>query len=81
MRTRARLATILCLALWTAAPAAAADRDYVLEVWGTERGLPTSFVSAIAQTPDGYLWIATQTGLVRFDGSRFVTFDPTTRRR
>ena len=33
-------------------------------------------VRAIAQTPDGYLWLATNTGLFRFDGIRFVLWDP-----
>ena len=56
--------------------AAAPSRDYVIDVWGTDRGLPTSFVNAVAQTPDGYLWIGTQNGLLRFDGLRFVAFDP-----
>jgi ligand-binding sensor domain-containing protein/signal transduction histidine kinase len=59
-----------------ATAAAAPARDYVIDVWGTERGLPTSFVNAVAQTPDGYLWIGTQNGLLRFDGLRFVAFDP-----
>jgi len=44
-------------------------------VWGTEDGLPQNRVQAIAQTPDGYLWIGTSEGLARFDGSRFITFD------
>ena len=56
--------------------AAAPSRDYIIDVWGTDRGLPTSFVNAVAQTPDGYLWIGTQNGLLRFDGLRFVAFDP-----
>jgi ligand-binding sensor domain-containing protein len=33
-------------------------------------------VTAIAQTPDGYLWAGTCNGVARFDGVRFVTFDP-----
>ena len=32
-------------------------------------------VQDLAQTPDGYLWVATLEGLVRFDGARFTTFD------
>jgi signal transduction histidine kinase/ligand-binding sensor domain-containing protein len=31
-------------------------------------------INGVAQTPDGYLWIATNSGLVRYDGVRFVTF-------
>lgn len=49
--------------------------QYVHEVWTTANGLPQNSVVAIAQTPDGYLWLGTENGLVRFDGVRFVTFD------
>ncbi|MBL8206065.1 MAG: hypothetical protein JNM09_17645 [Blastocatellia bacterium] len=41
----------------------------------TEDGLPQNSVLAIAQTRDGYLWIATYNGLARFDGVRFTIFD------
>jgi signal transduction histidine kinase/ligand-binding sensor domain-containing protein len=60
-----------------AAPAAPAPLpDYLVDVWGTEDNLPSSSVTSIIQTPDGYLWVGTYDGLVRFDGVRFVTFDP-----
>src|SRR5215467_6563396 len=42
--------------------------------WGAERGLPGGFITAIAQTADGYLWIGTDKGLVRFDGLNFHQF-------
>ncbi len=42
-----------------------------------EQGLPHNSVHAISQTRDGYLWIGTQNGLARFDGARFVNFNPT----
>ena len=48
--------------------------DYVLRTWEMDEGLPTDRVTGIAQTPDGFLWLATWNGLVRFDGVRFVTF-------
>lgn len=48
--------------------------DYVLRVWETDDGLPQNTVTGITQTPDGYLWLATQGGLVRFDGVRFTAF-------
>jgi signal transduction histidine kinase/ligand-binding sensor domain-containing protein len=50
--------------------------DYLTDVWTADNGLPSSSVTDIAQTPDGYLWVGTYNGLVRFDGVRFVTFDP-----
>src|SRR5580692_4466314 len=50
--------------------------DYLTDTWTSENGLPDNSVTAIAQTPDGYLWVGTYNGLSRFDGVRFVTFDP-----
>src|SRR5687768_5779773 len=77
MRACLSLAMASGVAVAVAATVAAAPpRDYVVDVWGTDRGLPTSFVTSIAQTPDGYLWVGTQNGLLRFDGLRFVAFDP-----
>lgn len=38
-------------------------------------GLPQNSLNAILQTRDGYLWLATHDGLVRFDGTHFVIFD------
>lgn len=54
---------------------AAGPREYHVEVWDTDRGLPSTFVTSLAQTPDGYLWAGTHAGLVRFDGVRFTVFD------
>jgi PAS domain S-box-containing protein len=45
--------------------------QYLHDSWGTERGLPGGSITAIAQTSDGYLWIGTDKGLVRFDGFNF----------
>jgi ligand-binding sensor domain-containing protein/signal transduction histidine kinase len=67
----------LCGALVLAAHYAAAG-EYLVDVWDSESGLPSSTVTALAQTAEGYLWIGTHNGLVRFDGVRFVTFDPST---
>ena len=53
-----------------------APGDYLVDVWTPEKGLPDSSVTALAQTPDGYLWVGTYNGVARFDGVRFVTFDP-----
>ncbi len=49
--------------------------EYVRSGWDTAQGLPQNSVLAIAQTPDGYLWLGTEEGLVRFDGVRFTVFD------
>ncbi len=42
--------------------------------WEREQGLPQNVVHALAQTRDGYLWLGSDDGLVRFDGVRFVSF-------
>lgn len=49
--------------------------DFSRRVWRMEDGLPQSRIQAISQTREGYLWIGTSGGLVRFDGVRFVVFD------
>jgi ligand-binding sensor domain-containing protein/signal transduction histidine kinase len=48
---------------------------YTRHVWQASDGLPEQTVQAFAQTPDGYLWIGTTGGLVRFDGAHFTVFD------
>ena len=49
--------------------------QYTHEVWQSENGLPQNSVNAICQTKDGFLWLGTQEGLVRFDGVQFTVFD------
>ncbi len=49
--------------------------DYFMRVWQTQDGLPNNAVTAIVQTQNGYLWLATYDGLVRFDGVTFTVFD------
>ncbi len=72
----------VCLLLCTlglvadARPASALDSSRALtqyghETWTSRQGLPQDTIQAITQTEDGYLWLATPAGLVRFDGMRF----------
>ena len=56
-------------------PAIQPASHYRSQTWTTDDGLPQNTVVALAQTPDGYLWIGTRFGLARFDGVRFVTFN------
>ena len=51
--------------------------QYLERRWTTEQGLPGGQVYALAQTPDGYLWIGTESSLLRFDGVRFTPIHPT----
>src|SRR5882672_7770909 len=48
--------------------------QYMREHWGSEKGFTGGSVTALAQTPDGYLWIGTEKGLIRFDGFSFLNF-------
>ncbi|HEX4006270.1 MAG TPA: two-component regulator propeller domain-containing protein [Acidobacteriaceae bacterium] len=78
----------MCKPLWTVAlcaaslglgptPARALDAHtalaaYGFQSWQTDSGLPQNTVHAIVQGRDGFLWIATEGGLVRFDGAAFA---------
>lgn len=64
--------TTLLLATCAVAPLRAQFR---LEQYTSGSGLPQSTVAGLAQTPDGYLWIATFDGLARYDGLAFTIFD------
>jgi signal transduction histidine kinase/ligand-binding sensor domain-containing protein len=69
-------AFLLVLAL-AGAPglARAEDRvEWAMTRWTTDDGLPQNSVAAIAKDHDGFLWLATQEGLVRFDGVEFRVF-------
>jgi ligand-binding sensor domain-containing protein len=76
----ARICASLALVAVLASPAAALDPRRPLDLffqqsWQVRDGLPQNTIEAILQTRDGYLWLATQEGLVRFDGARFEVFD------
>src|SRR6266404_7264218 len=74
----------LCGALWMLAwgPCAFA-LDPALEVsqyahtsWKIRDGFTNGIILSIAQTTDGYVWLGTESGLLRFDGVRSVPFQP-----
>ncbi len=49
--------------------------QYLSRTWTSEQGLPQNSVQTVIQTADGFLWIGTQVGLARFDGSTFKVFN------
>ncbi len=80
MRRLRHLGVAAALLLIAAASTPALDpnrnlNEFGHQAWTTENGLPQNTVQAIVQTQDGYLWIGTQEGLVRFDGLNFTVFD------
>src|SRR5580704_13058738 len=46
--------------------------QYVHRIWQTEPGLPPTSILWVTQSVDGYLWLGTESGVVRFDGVRFT---------
>jgi PAS domain S-box-containing protein len=73
-QTRWTLIGIVLAGLVTDARALDPNRlpsQYVREQWTTEARFPGGAVNGIAQTTDGYLWIGTDRGLIRFDGFNF----------
>ncbi len=49
--------------------------QYVRQSWKTENGLPQNTITAITQTPDGFIWLGSREGLIRFDGREFIEFN------
>ena len=49
--------------------------NYGRQTWVMENGLPQNTVQALVQTRDGFVWLGTEVGLVRFDGNEFAVFD------
>jgi PAS domain S-box-containing protein len=76
MRSRRAVQLFFGSLLLVAGPLFALDparsiSQYGVRNWTAEDGLPQNSVNAITQTADGYLWLATQEGVARFDGVRF----------
>lgn len=70
------LSGVVALKALGARPPSFADPSYLIDSWNTEEGWPGAAADTMAQTPDGYLWLGTLKGLVRFDGTEFHVFDP-----
>ena len=80
-RSQLRAGAFLWVFLYAAVAAHALDPalhigQYGHDVWTSQNGLPGEAVYQILRSPDGYLWLRTSAGLVRFDGVRFVRVDP-----
>ena len=48
--------------------------NYITNIFNEENGLPTEEANAIVQAQNGYMWIGSYGGLLRYDGSTFVDF-------
>ena len=71
-------AVLMCLSVLCfpeAASAEAAEKDhFVVTVYNEQNGLPTGEANVITQTSDGYIWIGSYGGLIRYDGSSFRNY-------
>src|SRR5215469_799769 len=70
-----RLISLAALSLFLSSPLLALDpsldlSQYAHTSWTYRNGFLNGAVYAISQTPDGYIWFGTQSGVVRFDGVR-----------
>jgi len=79
MRRIAAAVGLMC-AFLIAEPAAVLGAErlltgYSVSSWAEWNGTPLGAIFAIAQEPDGYLWVGGSSGLLRFDGVRFSTMD------
>lgn len=78
VRVRALLIALACAAspatIWaeTIGPGLS---DYYVTTWSEKDGLPPASIRSLEQGAEGDLWLGTETGLVRFDGLRFVPFE------
>ena len=80
---RCAAALLALLALLAAAPCALAaegapahlGEGYSAVLYDNSNGLPTSEANAIVQSADGYIWIGSYSGLIRYDGNRFYRYD------
>lgn len=73
-----KISTGLCLLFFFLSPAAGhleATTPYQMKHYDVESGLPSNLTKKILQDGDGWIWIATDAGLVSFDGTRFTTIN------
>ena len=77
MRAGILLSIVLvsCGCAWALDPSLDVSQ-YAHTAWKVRDGFTKGIISTVAQTPDGYLWLGTEFGLVRFDGVRTVPWKP-----
>src|ERR1044072_5905174 len=73
---QARCVQLAIAGLIACAPVSALERDRTIAqlyhaTWTVKGGEPPDQISALAQTTDGYIWLAAGAGLYHFDGVRF----------
>ena len=80
---KAQTKAVVCLLILLTTSACALELDPSLDIsqyahtaWKVREGFTRGTIFSMAQTPDGYLWLGTEFGLVRFDGVQAVPWQP-----
>lgn len=66
---------LVCVLMMCAMPSWASITDYVVKQWNIKDGLPSQSLKSVVQDKQGYMWLGTQFGLSRFDGTTFTNFN------
>ncbi|MCF2488633.1 HAMP domain-containing sensor histidine kinase [Dyadobacter sp. CY347] len=66
---------MMLVAFHTEAQPQPGNSSYLLQHFTDENGLPQNSVKAVMEDKNGFFWLATEVGVVRFDGQKFLTFD------
>jgi ligand-binding sensor domain-containing protein len=67
---------LMCCSIAFAQDLALDVSQYAHTAWRVSEGFAKGVIRSLAQTPDGYLWVGTDFGLLRFDGVRAVPWQP-----
>jgi signal transduction histidine kinase/ligand-binding sensor domain-containing protein len=73
-RVRWRILLLLMAVAAAACHAADGEQPWQVRVWKVSEGLGGTYVSGVAETADGFLWVVAGGELARFDGSTFLRF-------
>ncbi|MGJ8675403.1 MAG: ligand-binding sensor domain-containing protein, partial [Pseudoalteromonas sp.] len=65
---------LVCVLMLCATPSWASITDYVVKQWNIKDGLPSQSLKSVVQDQQGYMWLGTQFGLSRFDGTTFTNY-------
>ncbi|ATC87563.1 ligand-binding sensor domain-containing diguanylate cyclase [Pseudoalteromonas arctica] len=66
---------LVCVLMLCATPSWASISDYVVKQWNIKDGLPSQSLKSVVQDQQGYMWLGTQFGLSRFDGTTFTNYN------
>ncbi|MEL0641685.1 diguanylate cyclase [Pseudoalteromonas aliena] len=66
---------LICVFMLCVTPSWASITDYVVKQWNIKDGLPSQSLKSVVQDQQGYMWLGTQFGLSRFDGTTFTNYN------